>query len=82
MTRDDLAPLGESESFPCPLCGGGGLLPVFDAGEAAFRAESIRCPQCNGSGYGPPPPSLDREVSHCLQRLAAWAHRDCQKEEN
>jgi hypothetical protein len=76
MTRDDLAPLGESESFPCPSCGGGGLDP--EAGTATL----VRCRSCGGSGYGPPPPSLDREVSHCLQRLAAWAHRDIPKEEN
>ena len=79
MTRDDLAPLGESESFPCPSCGGSGL---EETGNGDVILCKIRCDFCNGSGYGPPPPSLDRERSHCLQRLSAWAHRDCQKQEN
>ena len=73
MTRDDLAPVGvEDESFPCPLCGGGGLI--------SCGGSMVRCFPCGGSGFGPPPPSLDRERSHCLQRLSAWAHRAPQKE--
>jgi hypothetical protein len=67
VTRDDLAPLGDSEAFPCPRCGGGGTLL---AGQAR-----ILCPSCGGSGYGPPPPALDREKAHCLNRLNRWAQR-------
>jgi hypothetical protein len=80
VTRDDLAPLGmdpldvDPESFPCPRCGGGGLDP--EAGTATLA----RCLDCSGSGYGPPPPSLDRERAHCLCRLARWAHRECVEE--
>jgi hypothetical protein len=72
VTRDDVAPLGDSEMFPCPLCGGGGALL---SGQAR-----LLCPSCGGSGYGPPPPSLDREMAHCLRRLSDWAHRAPQKE--
>lgn len=61
-------PLIEDEPFPCPLCGGGGLL----RGETTIRS----CSSCGGSGYGPPPPSLDRERAHCLARLAKWAERN------
>lgn len=74
MTRDDLAPLGESESFPCPSCGGGGTL-------LAGQARTL-CPSCSGSGYGPPPPSLEATRAHCLRRLADWAHRARLAEEN
>lgn len=69
MTRDDLAPLGESEPFPCENCYGSGRvsiqgLPVW-----------TNCSFCGGSGYGPPPPALDRERCHALERLSKWAHR-------
>lgn len=64
----------DPEAFPCPGCKGNGT--VWDWGRAKH------CHECGGSGYGPPPTSLDRERSHCLQRLSAWAHRDCQKQEN
>ena len=77
MNRDLVSPLNtDDESFPCPLCGGSGRISIQQL--AVFA----NCPDCSGSGYGPPPPSLDREVSHCLQRLAAWAHRDTVKQEN
>ena len=54
--------------FPCETCHGSGVV------------DRTRCISCSGSGYGPPPPSLDRERSHCLRRLADWAHRAPQKE--
>ena len=63
-------PLLEDEPFPCPQCGGGGLDP------ACGTATLARCRSCGGSGYGPPPPSLDRERAHCLARLAKWAERN------
>ena len=69
MTRDDLAPLGESESFPCPSCGGGGI--DREAGTATL----VRCRSCNGSGYGTPP-------DHMIGRLIQWAHRELKNEEN
>lgn len=76
MTRDDLSPLAgdESEAFPCPACNGAGVAPCGGV--------MVLCFPCGGSGYGPPPPSLDREKSHLIQRLAAWAHRETQKQEN
>ena len=79
MTRDDLAPLGESESFPCPACGGSGL---EDVGNGDVILCKTRCDFCGGSGYGPPPPSLDQTRAHCLRRLAEWAHRARLTEEN
>ena len=80
MNRDLVAPLDtDDESFPCPACGGSGL---EETGNGDVILCKTRCDFCNGSGYGPPPPVLDREVSHCLQRLAAWAHRDTIKQEN
>ena len=66
----------EPESFPCGRCNGSGRASIQQL--VVFST----CPECGGSGYGPPPPSLDREVSHCLQRLSAWAHRDTVKQEN
>lgn len=65
MTRDDVAPLCEAEPFPCPSCGGSGLVPCGGV--------TIRCYPCGGSGYGPPPPSLEQTRAHCLRRLAEWA---------
>ena len=82
MNRDLVSPLNtDDESFPCPSCGGGGRIAGHGEEDGFFRVVSVNCPDCGGSGYGPPPPTLDREVSHCLQRLAAWAHRDIPKEE-
>lgn len=75
MNRDLVSPLNtDDESFPCPSCGGGGLV--------SCGGVMIRCFPCGGSGYGPQPPALDREVSHCMERLTKWAHRALPKEEN
>ena len=76
MTRDDLAPLGESESFPCPTCNGSGRISIQQL--AVFA----NCPDCSGSGYGPPPSALDKTIEHCLCRLHKWAHRALPTEEN
>lgn len=70
--RDDLAPLGEDEPFPCRGCSGAGVILCEDG--------PIRCFECGGSGYGPPPPSLETERQHCLCRLAKWAHSQCAEE--
>jgi hypothetical protein len=95
VTRDDIAPLGDSEGFPCGGCGGsgriirvwGGVLRgdrTWNAPPGAKLPSTVEywsnCPDCGGSGYGPPPPSLDREMAHCLRRLSEWAHRAPQKE--
>ena len=68
MTVDELAPLPaeEAEPFPCVMCSGSGV----------NRTGDFRCFECNGSGYGLPPAAVDRETSHCLERLRRWAHRE------
>lgn len=69
MNRDLVAPLGvEDEAFPCPLCGGGGLV--------SCGGVMVRCFPCGGSGYGPPPPAVEHSRRHCLCRLAKWAKRE------
>ena len=77
MNRDLVAPLGtEDEPFPCPSCGGSGQV------HPNLRRGVILCEECCGSGYGPPPPAVTHEQSHCLCRLAKWAKRELQPEEN
>lgn len=75
MTREDLAPIGQDDhpGFPCPKCGGGGLITAQTQPRCFM---SVVCPDCSGSGYGPPPPALDRLRAHCLERLSRWAQRN------
>ena len=50
MTRDDIAPLGDSEAFPCPSFGGSGL---EDTGNGDVILCKTRCDFCGGSGVSP-----------------------------
>lgn len=83
MTSDDIAPLpgDEPEPYPCAKCGGSGIRLDALAIDGGLGCTHSRCEICGGSGYGPPPPDLNRERAHCLERLAKWAHRALPTEE-